>query len=315
MIRRDFLKTSGVLLAGGGILHAAPDWKNQVGLELFTVRDLLAKDFEGTLARVAEIGYREVEPVGYNNLDPKAFRALLDKYKLTAPSTHAGATAGPGLEKELEGHRTMGILYTEVRSAPGSAPAAGRGQPRPQRTVESVKHTADQYNQHGRIAKKFGMKILIHNHTQEFELLDDGKHTEYDILLAETDPSLVAMQLDIGWASVAGRNILEMFRKTPGRFELWHVKTPSASTASTLLSPPTSADPKPGSSPSARAKSTTRPSLPKPPRPASNTTPLNRTTPPIPATPSPAPKPATPACATCSEPGGQRLSRGAIIRK
>ena len=224
MIRRDFLKTSGALLAGGGILHAAPDWKNQVGLELFTVRDLLAKDFEGTLARVAEIGYREVEPVGYNNLDPKAFRALLDKYKLTAPSTHAGATAGPGLEKELEGHRTMGILYTEVRSAPGSAPAAGRGQPRPQRTVESVKHTAAQYNQHGRIARKFGMKILVHNHTQEFELLDDGKHTEYDILLAETDPSLVAMQLDIGWASVAGRNILEMFRKTPGRFELWHVK-------------------------------------------------------------------------------------------
>jgi sugar phosphate isomerase/epimerase len=68
------------------------------------------------------------------------------------------------------------------------------------------------------------MKILVHNHTQEFELLDDGKHTEYDILLAETDPALVAMQLDIGWASVAGQDILAMFGRNPGRYELWHVK-------------------------------------------------------------------------------------------
>src|SRR5437016_4181341 len=95
--RRDFLKTSGALLAAGGILHAAPNWKQQAGLELYTVRDLLAKDFEGAIARVAELGYKEVEPTGYGGLDPKQFRALLDKHKLTAPSTHAGATAGPGL--------------------------------------------------------------------------------------------------------------------------------------------------------------------------------------------------------------------------
>src|SRR5215467_9122703 len=113
--RRDFLKTSAALLAGSRIMHAAPDWKKQPGLELYTVRDLLAKDFEGTIARVAEIGYREVEPVGYGDLPPKQFRALLEKYHLTAPSTHAGATAGPGLEKELEGHRIMGFQYTEIR--------------------------------------------------------------------------------------------------------------------------------------------------------------------------------------------------------
>jgi len=216
--RRGFLKSAGALLAAGGMLHAAPDWKKQMGLELYTVRDLLDKDFEGTIARVAGIGYREVEPVGYGKLDPKAFRALLDKYKLTAPSTHAGATAGPDLEKQLEGHRIMGFQYTEVRAAGGGG--GGRGAP----TVESVKRSAAQYNEFGRITKKFGMKILIHNHTQEFELLDDGKQTQYDVLLAETDPAVVAMQLDIGWASVAGQNILEMFRKTPGRFELWHVK-------------------------------------------------------------------------------------------
>jgi sugar phosphate isomerase/epimerase len=226
--RRDFLKTSGALLAAGGVLHAAPDWKKQVGLELYTVRDLLTKDFEGTIAKVAELGYKEVEPTGYGGLDPKQFRALLDKYKLTAPSTHLGVTAGPNVEKELEGHQIMGFKYTEVRGGGGGG--AGRGAaapaplPRPRQSVEAVKRSAAQYNEHGKLTRKFGMKILIHNHTQEFELLDDGKTTQYDVLLAETDPSLVALQLDIGWASVAGQNILQIFQKNPGRYELWHVK-------------------------------------------------------------------------------------------
>jgi sugar phosphate isomerase/epimerase len=213
---------------------AALDWKKQMGLELYTVRNLLEKDFEGTIAKVAELGYREVEPVGYGGLDPRQFRALLDRYRLNAPSTHAGATAGPELEKELEGHQIMGFQYTEVRGSPsgrgaggGKAPAGavkGPSQPGLRPSVEAVKRTAARYNEHGKLTRKFGMKILIHNHTQEFELLDDGRTTQYDVLLAETDPSLVAMQLDIGWASVAGQNILEMFRKNPGRYELWHVK-------------------------------------------------------------------------------------------
>ncbi len=79
-------------------------------------------------------------------------------------------------------------------------------------------------NKYGAIVKKFGMKILIHNHAGDFELLSDGKTTQYDVFLAETDPELVAMQLDIGWAYIAGQNALEMFKKNPGRYELWHVK-------------------------------------------------------------------------------------------
>jgi sugar phosphate isomerase/epimerase len=75
------------------------------------------------------------------------------------------------------------------------------------------------------MAKKFGMKILVHNHTQEFAFLEGSTTLRpYDILLSQTDPSLVAMQLDIGWASVAGQDIIGMFRKNPGRYELWHVK-------------------------------------------------------------------------------------------
>ena len=151
------------------------------------------------------------------------------------PSTHSGAVDGPGLEKQLEGFQIMGIKYTEVRGAGarrrrcggGSWPSGRSGRPRgapAARPVESAKRQAAELNKYGAIVKKFGMKMLVHNHAGEFELLDDGKQTQYDVLLAETNPELVAMQLDVGWAAVAGQNILEMFAKHPGRFELWHVK-------------------------------------------------------------------------------------------
>lgn len=243
--RRVFLKDvaafGGAFLLAGNFGESAaqrsPDWKKQIGLELFTVRELMSKDFEGTLAKVAEIGYKEVEPVGYGGLNPKQFRALLDRCGLSAPSTHSGATDGADLEQQLEGHQIMGFKYTDIRAArPGGAGPPGAGGPksagrpkgampqRPPQTEESVKRSAGQYNKHGAIVKKFGMKILIHNHAGEFDLLENSKKTQYDILLAETDPALVALQIDIGWACVAGQNVLEMFRRNPGRFELWHVK-------------------------------------------------------------------------------------------
>lgn len=129
--RRSFLKQAAA--AGSGVLFGsmsessaqAPisDWTKQIGLELYTVRDLMAADFEGVLAKVAQIGYREVEPAsGYNNMDPKQFRALLDRYGLQMPSTHSGAVGtGPTLEKQLEGFQTMGIRYTEIRAEPSPA--------------------------------------------------------------------------------------------------------------------------------------------------------------------------------------------------
>lgn len=215
--RREFLAGALALAAAPTVIKAAPEWKKQIGLELYTVRDLIAKDYEGTLAKVAEIGYKEVEPAsnGYANMEPKQFRAMLDRYGLSMPSTHVPATAGPNLEKELEGFQIMGLKYTEIRGEPGGGGAQGE---------EAVKRTAAQLNHHGELVKKFGMKILVHNHAQEFQPFEHSERRPYDILLAETDPALVAMQLDVGWASVAGQNVLEMFKKNPGRFELWHVK-------------------------------------------------------------------------------------------
>jgi sugar phosphate isomerase/epimerase len=195
----------------------------------------MAKDSEGAFAKVAEIGYKEVEPAsnGYGNMEPKQFRAMLDKLGLSMPSTHVGATDGPDLEKQLEGFQIMGLKYTEVsgpRPAGGGGGAARKAKGTPAAAPaapgeDSVKRTAEQLNKHGEIVRKFGMKMLYHNHAPEFQPFEEGgKLRPYDILLKETDPALVAMQLDIGWATVAGQNVLEMFQKNPGRFELWHVK-------------------------------------------------------------------------------------------
>jgi hypothetical protein len=127
--RRQFLQelTLGVaaVVTSRPKLLAAPQavdtaqWRSRIGIELYTVRDLLTADYEGTLAKVADIGYTEVEPTSYNNMSPKEFRAMLDRLKLTMPSTHAPARGtGADLERQLEGFQVMGIRYAEIATAP-----------------------------------------------------------------------------------------------------------------------------------------------------------------------------------------------------
>ena len=250
--RREFLKNfaagvGGLALAGrvDNALAAAarraadtPDWAGQMGLELYTVRDMIAKDYPGTLEKVAQIGYKEVEPAeGYNHMSPKEFRALLDRLGLRMPSTHSGISAGEvsAVEKQLEGFQIMGLQYTSlsepqparrlVRRPPNSARRAQmRERLERARTVDDVKREAALYNRYGKIAQKFGIKILRHNHTMEFQPCQGSKLMPYDILLADTDPEVVAMQMDVGWATVAGQDPIEWFHKHPGRFVLWHVK-------------------------------------------------------------------------------------------
>src|SRR4029079_90161 len=94
----------------------------------------------------------------------------------------------------------------------------------PPEPLDTVKRRAAQLNASGRIAQKIGMKLLVHNHTGEFEKLTDSPRTTYDVLLAETDPTLVTMQLDIGLTYIAGVDPIALFKSHPGRFELWHIK-------------------------------------------------------------------------------------------
>ncbi len=271
--RRDFVKgaigiagafamggcmgTAGSAAASGGVMSSTSlsTWRDRMGLELYTVRDVITKDFEGTLAQVRAAGYREVETTTYANLSPKEVRAILDRVGLTAPTTHVALVQGPDLERQLAGYQEIGHRYSAAsgprpagmgpggRGAgaggppPGGAPGrppGGRGAAPPPPSMDNFKRQADIYNAVGAAGKPYGIKVLIHNHTGEFQPFADGS-TPYELLFASTDPSVVVFELDIGWARVAGQDILGLFAKHPHRFPLWHVKDMAGLAAVTQL--------------------------------------------------------------------------------
>ena len=260
--RRAFLKDLAVLGAGSWVFAACASstsstttttasaarvfsaikpTTDRVGIQLFTVRDQMTVDFDGTLAKIAEIGYREVEFFSYGDRTPAQVRATLDRVGLRAPSTHAALHLGPDLEKQLAGYQAMGHQFAAAGGpvfgrrpgggpgGPGGPPAGGppgpgaQRPPAPPQTPDSVHKTLDELNQIAAAAKPYGIKVLVHNHTMEFQPFADGR-TPYDLMLAELDPERVVLELDIGWATVAGKNALDLFAKHPGRFPLWHVK-------------------------------------------------------------------------------------------
>lgn len=229
MDRREFIRSAalsaGVAVtagacastqaAGGGTLSA---WAARPGIQIYTVRDRLEPDYEGTLARLAELGYRNLELFGsLGTRTPRDLRAMLDRHGLSAPSTHINARPGDELRQTLEGYAVIGHQYTSVAGATGGGGANA--------TIESIKRQAELLTQVGQAGREFGIKALLHNHVNEFvPFTENPSLRPYDIYLSDTDPALVAMELDIGWASVAGVSPLELFRRNPGRYELWHVK-------------------------------------------------------------------------------------------
>lgn len=236
--RREFLKAAAgaTLTAGWAMAGVDKKWAKQIGLQLYTARTVMKPDtYESVLAKLASFGYTVVEPADpYNKMAPAEYKAMLDRHGLKMYSTHAGVTEGPELEKELEGQALMGIRYTSVRTPPAAGPRPAQREPM---TIESVKRSAARMNRLGGVLKKFEMKQLIHNHAGEFEVLEDGKTTQYDVLLRETDPAFVTMELDIGWAYMGGQDVLAMFKSNPGRFELWHVKDAKYKQADASLKP------------------------------------------------------------------------------
>jgi sugar phosphate isomerase/epimerase len=189
---------------------------DRIGVQLYSVRDRLEKDFAGTLEGVAKIGFKEVEFAGYYNRSPEDVRSLLDRLGLRAPSSHIMLDA---LQKDLgaqvKSARTIGHEYVTVPAL--MQPLMGNVAP------DFWATTAKEFNRVAQALKNEGVGFAYHNHSFEFEKLPDGK-TGYDVLLAETDPALVKFELDLLWATVAGQDPVEMFRRSPGRFVMWHVK-------------------------------------------------------------------------------------------
>ena len=232
--RRDFLASAALLSAGllvspALLAHAQGYNKKYIGLQLYTVRDAMAKDPAGTLAQLAKIGYNSLEGATYTGsqkfygMTPQAFAALLKQHGMIMPSSHYRLG-----EEQMNGAPALGTMLHEWDRAVDDAAAAGvkymvcaylseaeRG------TLDHYKYIADQLNKAGERCQKAGLQLCYHNHDFEF-VAQDGK-LPYNLLLA-TDPKLVKMELDLYWATKAGRDPLELFKQHPGRFPLWHVK-------------------------------------------------------------------------------------------
>ena len=187
----------------------------KVGLQLYTVRDLMKADFEGTLATVAQIGYREVEFAGYFDHTAEQVRAVLDKNGLASPSCHVGYgdATGPGWSATLEKAKAVGHQYVVCAWIDEQA----------RKSADDWKRICDQFNAAGTAAQAAGLQFAYHNHSFEFVPLADGRKP-YDVLLANTDPKLVRLEVDLFWITFGGADPLAYFTKYPGRFPLVHVK-------------------------------------------------------------------------------------------
>jgi sugar phosphate isomerase/epimerase len=235
--RREFLRVSATGALGAIILSSCSnktvgksvsrpvvaDPKTfGLGLQLYTIRDAMKKDVPGSLKKVSDIGYKYVELADYANrkfygYEPLEFKKLVNDLGMEILSSHASvegesiSTDDP--KRMAEDHAKLGVKYCM--------------QPwvveEDRKTIASYQKMGADWNKVGKIMKENGIQFGYHNHNFEFDIVE-GKVPFYDIMMVELDKDLVTMELDLFWTTKAGQNPVEIFKKYPGRFQLFHMK-------------------------------------------------------------------------------------------
>jgi sugar phosphate isomerase/epimerase len=218
MKRRTFLKQSTALAAGTALGVTAWAQPNRsIGLQLYTLRDVIFRDPKGVLKQVADMGYQHLETFGYRDgklfgMTNADFVAYVRSLGMKITSGHYGIDQVRGnWEKAVSDAKEAGQDYLVVPWLPEA-----------ERTADGYKRVCADLNKGGEVCKKYGMRMGYHNHAFEFDAI--GAETAYDLMLRELDNGVVTMEMDIYWVVKAGRQPLDYFEKHPGRFELWHVK-------------------------------------------------------------------------------------------
>src|ERR1700739_1733810 len=220
--RRSFLKASGAMAAaacvGGERLMGAP-LRFPVVLQLYSVRNLLPKDFEGTLHQLAAAGYKEVEAAGYFDKTAADFGDALQKAGLKCVSTHHQLVQlKTQFDQLIEYGQALGLEYIICSWAGVHRDPTRKGD----LNLDDWRYVADQFNAIGAKVKAAGMTFAYHNHTVEFGT--ENGVVFYDELLKRTDPSVVKFEMDCGWVVAGGHNPVDYLSKFPERFPLLHVK-------------------------------------------------------------------------------------------
>ncbi len=228
--RREVLQQMAWLTAGSFMMQnsfASTDVKNKkVGVQLYTVRDLIAKDAKGTIKQVAGLGYSEVENFGYNG---KFFGMTAAEYKNFLSDVGLKAASGHYMYGNFGNRQVPGTIVYGWEKAVEDAKAIGQDymvvaylMPNERKSLDDYKKIAEDLNKAGETCKKAGIQLCYHNHDFEFEQVNG--QLPMDILTQQTDANLVKIELDLYWATRAGQNPIQFFNQHKGRVALWHVK-------------------------------------------------------------------------------------------
>ena len=183
------------------------------GLQLWTVKEELATNAKDTLAKIAGYGFKQIESFeGKNGMfwgwTNKEFKKYMDDLGMTIISSHSDNTVD--FERKAAEAAEIGMKYL-------ICPYKG-----PQKSIDDFKRFADEFNKSGEICRKNGIRFAYHNHDYSFKAIDG--QVPQEVMMSNTDKSLVDFEMDIYWVVAAGEDPKAWFKKHPGRFKLCHVK-------------------------------------------------------------------------------------------
>ena len=223
MERREFLQTTGFAASGIFLSSYLPSCKSasvskevrdNFGLQLYTLRDVLPDDPKGVLKQVASYGYKQIESYEHSKLGifwgmkNTEFKTLMNDLGMKIVSSHCDINKD--FERKAAEAAEIGMHYL-------LCPYLG-----PQKKIDDFKKFAETFNQKGEICKKNGIRFGYHNHDYGFVQLE-GQYPQ-DVLMQDTDKNLVDFEMDIYWVVTAGQDPIAWIDKYPGRFKLCHIK-------------------------------------------------------------------------------------------
>ena len=228
--RREFIRTGSMMAAGTMLLPTlsfkgistkpATGYNPGPGIQVYSVRNQLSEDFKGTMKKVAEIGYVNVEGYGLGKnglypgeIKPAEYKKIVEGVGMNLLSTHCSHFSPGEASKMLDFAEEAGIKYLVV---------GGLSVPSDERTIDTYKKAAEEFNKIGEKCLSAGIQFGYHNHAIEFEELEGLIPQE--VLIEGTEPDLVTFEADLYWITKGGYDPLALIKKYPGRIGLFHVK-------------------------------------------------------------------------------------------
>ena len=235
--RREFLRLSATGALGAMVISKSnwktigkpvseltiPDLKSfGVGLQLYTIRDAMGKDVPGSLKLVSDTGFKYLEMASYNDGKfygylPGEFKKMVNDLGMEILSSHAGikptGISSDEAKKMADDHAKVGAKYC---LQPWIEEAD-------RKSISGFQKMVAEWNKVGKIMKENGVQFGYHNHNFEFGPVE-GKIPYFDVFLPEMDKEYMTLELDLFWVTKAGINPVELFKKYPGRFQLFHMK-------------------------------------------------------------------------------------------